>query len=214
MGCSVDICSSLVSSKGCRGAGPGASPSTPFLLYSLTWLPEGLNCVPCLELAVSGNEQLHPFPHRGCSCSPLPAASTWTQISSAEYHIEWYQRQYKQKGGWIPKLAKNRARLSNACTKLGENLNKITDDRQCNKWTSQSVILGWGMINSKECWCPTCMLCSCLVTAVVSLFTPPFLAPAVDHPPGPGSWSALNRLTAPLSQDEESKRTFFHLVCQ
>lgn len=213
MGCSVDMCSSLVSSRGCRGAGPGASPSTPFLLYSLTWLPEGLNCVPCLELAVSGNEQLHPFPHRGCSCSPLPAASTWTRISSAEYHIEWYQRQYEQKGGWIPKLAKTEQDSPMPVPNCGWNLNRLQMTDNATKEPLRVWFWDGEWLIQKKCWCPTCMSLTA-VTAVVSLFTPPFLAPAVGHPPGPGSWSALNRLTAPLSQEEESKRTFFHLVCQ
>lgn len=93
-----------------------------------------------------------------------------------------------------PKAGKTTARLCNACTKPVGEIKQVTDDRQCNKGTSQIVILRWGMINSKKCDVPlarytaTCSLTP--VAAAVSLFTPSLLAPGVGHPPG--AWHLIS----------------------
>lgn len=75
-------------------------------------------------------------------------------------------------------------------------LKRITDDRQCNKGTSQTVILRWGMINLKKCDVPLACYAAAWsltpVTAAISffIFTPSFLAPGVGHPPG--AWQLIS----------------------
>lgn len=103
------------------------------LLHCVTWLAKGLRCVPSWELAFSGTEHPHPFPHRGCPCSPLPAASTWHGYPVQ--CITWSDmRDSMSRKEVNPKAGKKYIKTLQC---LWVRLKQVTDDRQCNKEPSQ-----------------------------------------------------------------------------
>lgn len=180
------------------------------LLLSLTWLAEGLSYVPCWELAVSVTEQPQSLPALAApSLLPVPGhgypvqSITWSDMRDSTSRREDESQSWQKHSRAVQCLYQtcgwdlNRLQMTDNATK--ELLSLWFWDGE---WLIQKNMMSHLHV--------TQLLGLSLLSLLQSLFTHLLFWPLVwVILLGPGSWSALNRLTALLSQEEESKKRHF-----